>query len=46
MVTAFELKKELPDAEFHVVDDAGHSAYEPGIASRLIEATDKFKALA
>ena len=25
-----------------IVDDAGHSAFEPGIRSALLEATDKF----
>ena len=34
-----------PEAEFHIVEDAGHSAKEPGIASRLVEATDKYKTL-
>lgn len=29
-------------AEFHIVTDAGHSAFEPGIKSRLLEVTDRF----
>jgi proline iminopeptidase len=29
----------------HIVPDAGHSAMEPGISRRLIEATEKFKTL-
>lgn len=34
-----------PEAEFHIVSDAGHSAKEPGIFSRLLDATDKYKTL-
>lgn len=34
-----------PEAEFHIVPDAGHSAKEPGIFSRLLDATDKYKCL-
>lgn len=41
--TAWDLHKAFPEAEFVVVPDAGHSAYEPGILSALVEATDKFK---
>jgi proline iminopeptidase len=38
-VTAFELARRWPEAEFVLVPDAGHSAFEPGIARALIEAT-------
>jgi proline iminopeptidase len=31
-----------PGAVLHVVRDAGHSSYEPGIAAELIGATDRF----
>lgn len=31
-----------PGAVLHVVADAGHSSYEPGIAAELIGATDRF----
>jgi proline iminopeptidase len=31
-----------PGAVLHVVPDAGHSSYEPGIAAELIGATDRF----
>jgi len=27
------------------VNDAGHSAWEPGICSELVEATEKFKTI-
>lgn len=45
MVSAWELHRRWPEAEFHVVPDAGHAATEPGIADRLLEATDRFRAL-
>ena len=45
MVSAWELHKRLPDADFHVIQDSGHSMTEPGIAACLIEYTDKFSAL-
>jgi len=44
-ITAWELKQALPDAEYYVIDDAGHSAMEPGTTSALISATDRFKSL-
>ncbi|KAF6754592.1 proline iminopeptidase [Ephemerocybe angulata] len=40
--TAYELKKNLPDAELHFVPDAGHSGREEGTVKLLIQATDKF----
>ena len=42
MVSAWELHRAWPEAAFEVVGDAGHSASEPGIVDRLIEATDRF----
>ncbi|WP_254443661.1 MULTISPECIES: hypothetical protein [unclassified Marinobacterium] len=36
------LAKELPQANFDIVRDAGHSAFEPGITDRLIHATDQY----
>lgn len=41
-ITAWELSRVLPDAEYIVVPDAGHAYDEPGILSALIEATDRF----
>lgn len=40
--SAWELKKAWPEAQLHIISDAGHSASEPGIKSKLIEATDYF----
>lgn len=41
-VTAWQLHEALPDAEFVLVDDAGHAFDEPGILDALITATDRF----
>lgn len=42
-MTAWDLHRVLPEAEFVLVDDAGHSATEPGIAAALRAATDRFR---
>ena len=42
METAWELSQSWPEANFIVVQDAGHSANEPGIVNELIKATDNF----
>jgi proline iminopeptidase len=42
-VSADDLHRIWPEAEYTVVADAGHSAFEPGIRSRLIAATEAFK---
>jgi len=42
MTTAWELHKAWPEAEFHVIQDAGHSMTELGIRSELIRATEAF----
>ena len=39
--SAWELHKAWPSSELIVVDDAGHSASEPGIVHHLVEATDR-----
>ncbi|MGV0025594.1 prolyl aminopeptidase [Phormidesmis priestleyi] len=44
MISAWDLHKTLPHADFIVIPDAGHSMTEPGIRSALIEATDTFAA--
>jgi len=41
--TAWQLRQAWPKASFQVVDDAGHAASEPGIASALVTATERFK---
>jgi proline iminopeptidase len=42
---AWDLHQAWPESQLHVVPDAGHSAWEPGITEKLIEATEAFKAL-
>jgi proline iminopeptidase len=42
--TAWDLHQAWPQAEFHLVPDAGHAYKEPGILSHLIAATDRFAA--
>lgn len=39
---AFALWQALPQSALHIVRDAGHSAFEPGIRDNLIAATDHF----
>jgi proline iminopeptidase len=40
--SAWDLHRAWPEAELHIVPDAGHSFDEPGILHRLISATDRF----
>lgn len=42
MHTAWDLHKAWPEADFHIVDVAGHAFSEPGIMDRLLDATDRF----
>ena len=42
MKTAWELHKAWPEADFKLIDDAGHAASEPGIIDALVQATDRF----
>ncbi len=44
MKTAWELHQAWPEADFMLVDDAGHAASEPGIIDALVRATNKFAA--
>ena len=41
--SAWALHQALPSARLQVVEDAGHSAMEPGISSALVAATERFK---
>ena len=40
--SAWDLSRAWPEARLSIVPDAGHSAYEPGIVSELVNATDAF----
>jgi proline iminopeptidase len=42
IVTADELARAWPEARYVIIEDAGHSAFEPGIRQALIQATDIF----
>ena len=42
MDTAWELHLAFPEADFQVIADAGHSAFEPSITRALLQATDTF----
>jgi proline iminopeptidase len=44
IMSAWDLHRAWPEAEFQVIKDAGHSVTEPGIASALVDATDRFRA--
>ncbi len=39
---AYALHRVWPEAEFHLIDGAGHAYSEPGILDQLIRATDRF----
>lgn len=43
MQSAWDLHRAWPEAELRITTDAGHSAYEPGNTSALVEATDRFR---
>jgi proline iminopeptidase len=43
IVTADELARAWPEAQYVVVPDAGHSAWEPGIRAELVKAMERFK---
>ena len=43
MITADELHRAWPEADYIVVPDAGHSGMEPGTRSALLAATERFK---
>lgn len=39
---AWELSRAWPDGELRVIDEAGHSAGDPGMAEAVVAATDRF----
>jgi proline iminopeptidase len=43
VISADDLHQAWPQASYEIVADAGHSAFEPGIRSRLVAATETFK---
>ena len=46
IVTADDVHRAWPEAEYIIVPDAGHSAWEPGICAELVRASERFKSLA
>ncbi|MDW8239652.1 MAG: prolyl aminopeptidase [Acidobacteriota bacterium] len=45
MTSAWDLHRAWPEAELHIIPDAGHSMTEPGIRAKLVEYTEKFSEL-
>jgi proline iminopeptidase len=43
IVTADDLSRAWPEAEYIIVPAAGHSAWEPGVSAELVKATERFK---
>jgi proline iminopeptidase len=41
-ISAYDLHQAWHESKLYIIQDAGHSASEPGIKSKLIEATDYF----
>jgi proline iminopeptidase len=42
MRSAWDLHRAWPEAQLHIIPDAGHSAFEAGITRELVSATDRF----
>jgi len=43
MQSAWDLHKKFPEADFFVIPDAGHSAFDPPITRALVATTDRYK---
>ncbi len=43
MMSAWDLHRAWPEADFQLIPDAGHAATEPGIVDALVRATDRFR---
>ena len=41
--SAWDLKKRFPEADLKIVQDSGHTAFEPGNINELVQATERFK---
>jgi proline iminopeptidase len=41
--SAWDLHRAWPEADFRLVPDAGHSAFEPGTIHELVSATDRYR---
>jgi proline iminopeptidase len=45
IISAWDLHQKFPEADFEIIQDAGHSMTEVGIANKLVEYTDKYSEL-
>ena len=45
LVSAHELHRAWPQADYRIIPDAGHSVWEPGILQALLDASERFKNL-
>lgn len=45
IISADDLHRAWPQAEYIIIEDAGHSVWEPEIQATLIKTTEKFKAI-
>lgn len=43
MKSAWDLHRAFPEAQLVVVEDSGHSCFEPGTQSELVNATNAFR---
>jgi len=43
IASADDLARAFPEAEYHIINDAGHSAFEPGTRAKLIETMEHLK---
>jgi len=43
VMSAWELHRAWPEADFQIIPNAGHSVSEPGIVDALVTATDRFR---
>ena len=44
LISSDDLARAFPEAEYRVIEDAGHSAFEPGICAALVEGMERMKA--
>ena len=45
VIQAWDLHKAWPEADLHIIPDAGHSIFEDGIKNKILEYTDRFSNL-
>jgi proline iminopeptidase len=43
IVSADDLVRAFPEIDYHIINDAGHSAFEPGTRAKLIETMERLK---